>query len=345
MRKGIIFMFISCIISLLLFFIFYEKEVSYSLRNDYNEINNDSINVINTITISAAGDCTIGWDPRYSYSTRYDRYLHDNNNDFSYYFKKVKNIFENDDLSIVNLEGQFTTSKDIQEKKFNFKAPLEYVNVLKEGSIEAVSFANNHARDFGISGYNETLNTLKDNNILYYGDNNYLIKEIKGVKIGFFAFLDIYAQKYDKVKNAIDYLKNENCDLIIASMHWGIEGNYQQSDFQVKMGHYMIDNGVDLVIGHHPHLIQGIEKYKGKYIVYSLGNFSFGGNQNPKDKDTFIFKQSFSFNNKDLISSNIEIIPASVSSVKNVNNYQPMVLDGNEKIRVMNKILKYSTGI
>ncbi len=312
-------------------------------NNDDNK--NDTKNVIKSIKISAAGDCTLGWDPRYGYATRFDKYLDDNNGDYSYYFKRVQSVFANDDLTIVNLEGALTSSSDKVEKKYNFKGPVSYVNILKEGSIEAVSFANNHAKDYGVKGYNETIETLKNAGILYYGDSNYLIKEVNGIKIGFFAFLDIYGQKYSLVKSAIDYLKENNCDLIIASMHWGIEGDYEQASFQEDMGKYMIDNGVDLVLGSHPHKIQGIQKYKGKYIVYSLGNFSFGGNQNPPDKDTFIFQQTFSFDSDELIlDDNINIIPASVSGVKNVNNYQPVILEGEEKERVFNKIMKYSSG-
>ena len=128
-------------------------------------------------------------------------------------------------------------------------------------------------------------------------------------------------------------------------MLWGIEGDYKQASFQEKMGRYMIDNGVDLVLGSHPHRIQGIEKYKGKYIVYSMANFSFGGNQNPPDKDTFIFQQTFNFIDGELaLDDSIKIIPASVSGVKNVNNYQPVILEGEEKERVFNKIMKYSSG-
>lgn len=128
-------------------------------------------------------------------------------------------------------------------------------------------------------------------------------------------------------------------------MHWGIEGDYVQASFQEKVGRYLIDNGVDLVLGAHPHLIQGIEKYNDKYILYSMGNFSFGGNQNPRDKDTFIYQQTFKFvNGKLQQDDNISIIPASVSSVKYTNNYQPVVLDGSEGERVLNKILKYSKG-
>ena len=300
---------------------------------------------IKSVKITAAGDCTIGWDPRYGYATRYDKYLDDNNGDYGYYFKKVKYLFESDDLSIVNLEGQLTSSNDRVEKKFNFKAPTSYVNVLKKGNIDVVSFANNHAYDFGEKGYEETVKTLNEANVDYYGGSKYLIKEVNGIKIGFFALLDIYGRKYNECLKAINYLKEQNCDLIIASMHWGIEGDYVQATFQEKLGHYLIDNGVDLVLGAHPHLIQGIEKYNDKYILYSMGNFSFGGNQNPSDKDTFIYQQTFKFvNGKLQLDDNISIIPASVSSVKYINNYQPVVLDGSEGERVLNKILKYSKG-
>ena len=300
---------------------------------------------IQTIKISAAGDCTIGWDDRYVYNGRYDYYLKENNNDYSYYFKNVKDLFSKDDLTIVNLEGDFTDYNVKVEKKFNFKAPKEYRNVLTEGSVEVVSFANNHTHDYGEQGYKDTIDALNEIDMPYYGYDKYLIKEVNGIKIGFFGFLDINGERFNDVKKAINYLKENNCDLIIASMHWGIEYDYEQSKEQVKMGHFLIDNGVDLVIGHHPHIVQGIEKYNNKYIIYSLGNFSFGGNSKPRDMDTFIWQQTFSFVNGVLqLDDNINIIPTYVSSVKNVNNYQPTILEGEEKTKVMEKIMKYSSG-
>lgn len=300
---------------------------------------------IKKVRLSFLGDSTIGWDFRYSYSTRFDKYLDDNNGDYSYYFSKVKKYLDEDDITIANLEGQFTTSEDIVDKKFNFKAPLSYVNVLKTGSVEMVSFANNHAYDYGKSGFDETIKTLDDNKIEHYEYDNYLIKEINGVKVGFMAFHDIDCVKYSTAKKGLDYLKNNGAELIVVSVHWGIEKDYVQNNAQVKMGHYLIDNGADIVVGTHPHVIQGIEKYNNKYIIYSLGNFVFGGNQNPPDKDTFIFRQTFTYYKNDLrLDDNIEIVPASVSGVSYVNNYQPVILDGEEKTRVFNKIMEYSSG-
>lgn len=303
----------------------------------------ETVEEIRTFTLSAAGDCTIGWDTNFSVSKRFDQVFKENNNDYSYFFKNVVDIFKSDDLTYVNLEGTFTNHNVKVEKKFNFKAPPSYVNILKEGDIEVVGVANNHSYDYGETGYNETLKTLKDNNIDYFGYDNYLIKEVNGLKIGFFGLIDINARKYTEVKKAIDFLKNNDCDIIIAAMHWGIEKDYNETQAQINLGHYMIDNGVDLVIGTHPHVIQGIEKYKNKYIIYSLANFSFGGNNNPTDKDTFIFQQTFTFINDQLVDdNNIKIIPATISSTKKYNNYQPTPTSGADTERVINKILKKS---
>ena len=100
--------------------------------------------------------------------------------------------------------------------------------------------------------------------------------------------------------------------------------------------------GADLVLGHHPHRIQGIEFYKDRYIVYSLSNFVFGGHRNPDDKDSFIYQQTFTFTNGELSDNNINIIPVSISGKDNLNNYQPIVLNGSDKARVFDKINKYS---
>ncbi|MGN1162085.1 MAG: CapA family protein, partial [Candidatus Fimenecus sp.] len=104
--------------------------------------------------------------------------------------------------------------------------------------------------------------------------------------------------------------------------------------------------GADLVIGHHPHVLQGVESYKGKMIAYSLGNFCFGGNQNPRDKDTMIFRQTFTVTGSGVASDeNYEIIPCSISSTSGRNNYQPTPAEGSEKQRIIDKIQKFSEGL
>ncbi|MBR0293890.1 MAG: CapA family protein [Acidaminococcaceae bacterium] len=298
-----------------------------------------------SVKISAVGDCTIGWDDRFSWGNRFDAYLESNNGDYSYYLAKVREVFREDDFTIANLETTFTSYPVKMEKTFNFSAPDAYKNVLLQGCIDAVSLGNNHTYDFGERGYLDTMAALDSIGIPYFGHDKYLVKEVCGVKIGLFSLLDYGCQFYHEIDKALTYLKSQKCDLIIACMHWGVEHTYEQTWAQVTMAHYLIDNGVDLVLGSHPHVLQGIEKYKGKYILYSMANFCFGGNTDPDDKDTMIFQQTFTFVNGELQPDDyIKIIPASVSGVSYCNNYQPVVLEGAEKERVMQKIMRYSSG-
>ena len=298
-----------------------------------------------SVKISAVGDCTIGWDDRFSWGNRFDAYLESNNGDYSYYLAKVREVFREDDFTIANLETTFTSYPVKMEKTFNFSAPDAYKNVLLQGCIDAVSLGNNHTYDFGERGYLDTMAALDSIGIPYFGHDKYLVKEVCGVKIGLFSLLDYGCQFYHEIDKALTYLKSQKCDLIIACMHWGVEHTYEQTWAQVTMAHYLIDNGVDLVLGSHPHVLQGIEKYKGKYILYSMANFCFGGNTDPDDKDTMIFQQTFTFVNGELQPDDyIKIIPASVSGVSYCNNYQPVVLEGAEKERVMRKIMRYSSG-
>ena len=298
-----------------------------------------------SVKISAVGDCTIGWDDRFNWGNRFDAYLESNNGDYGYYLAKVRDVFREDDFTIANLETTFTSYNVKMEKTFNFSAPEEYKNVLTLGCVEAVSLGNNHTFDYCEKGYLDTMAALDSAGVSYFGHDKYLVKEVCGVKIGLFSLLDYGCQHYHEIDKALAYLKSQNCNLIIASMHWGEEYAYVQSYAQVSMARYMIDNGVDLVLGSHPHVLQGIEKYKGKYILYSMGNFCFGGNTDPDDKDSMIFQQTFTFvNGKLQPDDNIKIIPASVSGVNYCNNYQPVVLEGAEKERVLHKILRNSSG-
>ena len=316
-----------------------QKEIWKALPSNVPKI------VRKSVKISAVGDCTIGWDDRFNWGNRFDAYLESNKGDYGYYLAKVRDVFREDDFTVANLETTFTSYNVKMEKTFNFSAPDAYKNVLMLGCVDAVSLGNNHTYDFGERGYLDTMAALDSIGIPYFGHDKYLVKEICGVRIGLFSLLDYGCQYYHEIDKALAYLKSQNCDLIIASMHWGEEYAYAQSYAQVSMAHYLIDNGVDLVLGSHPHVLQGIEKYRGKYILYSMGNFCFGGNTDPDDKDSMIFQQTFTFvNGKLQPDDNIRIIPASVSGVSYCNNYQPVVLEGTEKERVLQKVLRYSSG-
>lgn len=293
-----------------------------------------------TITISAAGDCTLGSDDSFGTIGTFNAEFINQNGNYGYFFGGVKSVFEQDDLTIVNLETTFTTSDQKAEKTFRFKGDPSYVNILKEGSVEAVNIANNHIYDYLDKGYYDTLKHLGEAGIGYFGLGNKYIADVKGIKIGLLGYngWDESESFKQQLRGDIQNLREES-SLVIVSFHWGNENEYYPNSTQKNLARYAVDYGADLILGHHPHVIQGIEKYKNKYIVYSLGNFCFGGNNNPSDKDTFIFQQTFTFQNGLLAeASDKNIIPCSISSVSHRNDYRPTILSGEEKDRVMNKI-------
>ena len=306
----------------------------------------DSIkkDMLSEVLLSFAGDCTIATDPSFAYENSIVHIYNKNGKDPSYFFKNVADIFKKDDLTIVNLENNFTESKDKANKQFTFKAPKSYAKSLPAGYIEGVNIGNNHIYDYKQIGFEDTINTLKENNINYFGEGFKWIKEIKGVKLGFLGYrgYNDYPQFRTQIENEIKELKDNGCNAILVNFHWGIESQYYPIETQKNLAHYAIDNGADLIIGHHPHVLQSIEKYKNAIICYSLGNFCFGGNFNPKDKDTMIFQIKYNFKNKEIENDDVKIIPCRISSVNYINDYCPTPLQGNEKDRVLNKIKNLS---
>ena len=299
---------------------------------------------ITKITISAAGDCTFGSDQSSPASVNfYSVYNKQKNN--AYFFQKVKKIFEKDDLTLVNLEGTLTKRGTRMDKTYAFRGNPSYVNILKKGSVEAVSFANNHCMDYGKISYTDTINTLKKAKIKYASYEKVSIFKAKKKRIGMVAVNGLSGTDYSKklIASGIKKLKKKNADLIIVSMHAGIEHTSTLNDSQTQIAHYAVNKGANLVLGHHPHTLQGIEKYKGAYIVYSLANFCFGGNTNPSDKDTMIFQQTFTFKGNTLQkNSDARIIPCRVSSTTTINNYQPVPLKGKSSNQIIQKMNRYS---
>lgn len=304
----------------------------------------DTSNVV-TITISAAGDCSLGNHQEQEYNSSFVQ-AYDQAEDAGYFFASVKDIFSADDFTIVNLEGVLTTSTNADTSRtYNIKGDPSYAGILTAGDVEAVSMANNHRLDFGTQGTKDTVDALEAEGILYAYDDIVCISEVKGIRIGYVSVNEIAWGKGTEglVRDGIDKLKEENVDLIIACCHWGTEKEYYPDDYQTELGPKCIDMGADLVLGHHPHVLQGIEEYNGKYIVYSLGNFCFGANRNPADKDTMIFQQTFTFVDGQLQEDlDARIIPCSLSSVSSRNDFQPTPLEGEEASRVIGRLNEFS---
>ena len=299
-----------------------------------------------TITVSSIGDCTLGTDANFNPDTSLNAYYNARGAD--YFFQNVRPILEADDLTIVNMEGTLTTEEQREDKTYAFKGPSEYAAILSGSSVEAANLANNHSRDYGEKSYTDTITALEDAGIATFGYERADIMEIKGVKVGLTGIYELaeHMEKKQQVKENIAALKEAGAQLIIVNFHWGIEREYVPNDTQKALARLAVDEGADLVIGHHPHVLQGVEKYKGRYIAYSLGNFCFGGNSNPEDKDTMIFQQTFTIT-KDGVKKdeNINMIPCSLSSANGYNDYSPVPLEGSEKERVLNKIDEYSQAI
>lgn len=293
------------------------------------------------ITISAAGDVTLGNTHVQDYSYSF-RQMYDSVEDKSYFFENVYDYFSQDDMTIVNLEGTLTFAEEMREgSTYNIKGDPEYARILTLGSVEAVSMANNHRRDYLEQGSADTVAALETEGIVWAYDNNVGIYETKGIKIG---IISVNWVAYGKgimnfVEKGMQKLEEAGADLKIVCCHWGIEREYLPNQDQMDLGKQCIDAGADLVLGHHPHVLQGIEEYKGKYIVYSMGNFCFGANRNPADKDTMIFRQTFILEKgQDIVYGEAQVIPCSVSSVKNRNDYKPTPAEGEEYMRILNKI-------
>lgn len=303
-----------------------------------------------SIVISVAGDVTLGTTQQQDYYYSFDQ-EYDNQEDKVYFFQNVLDVFEQDDLTYVNLEGPLTTSDEMREDQtYCIKGRPEYVKLLQLGSIEACGFANNHRLDYGVKGSDETVALLEENNIAYAYDSKTdmvtINKDGNEINIGLISVNEInWGGGVEKlIQDGIEELNGGGADLILVMCHWGIEREFIPENYQTVLGRKCIDWGADMVIGAHPHVLQGIESYKGKYIIYSLGNFCFGANRNPEDKDTMIVQQEFTFvDGVKQDECDIRVFPCSVSSTNARNNFQPTVLEGAEAARVIGKINELST--
>ena len=301
-----------------------------------------------SLTLSVVGDCTLGTDETFDYDTSLNAYYENYGAD--YFLQNVKDIFSTDDLTIANFEGTLTDSDEREDKTFAFKAPASYASILTGGSVEAVNTANNHSHDYGEQSFDDTLAALDDAGIVHFGYDETAVMDVKGIKVGLVGIYELYdhLEREQQLKDNIAKVKADGAQLIIVIFHWGNETETVPDSNQTTLGRIAIDEGADLVCGHHPHVLQGIETYKGRNIVYSLGNFCFGGNSSPSDMDTMIYQQTFTIDADGVKKDNVtNIIPCSISSAAydGYNNYQPTPAEGDETTRILGKINERSSWI
>ena len=287
-------------------------------------------------TLSFAGDCTLG-SREASWSNPHS-FVGTVGDDYGYPFANVAEFFRNDDFTMVNLEGPLCGGGTPAEKEFVFRGKPEYTAILT--GVEAVTLANNHARDYGEQGMKETKAALDAAGIAYGGrEQRFVYTTQSGLTVG--VYCDDFAFDRTQIREAIAALREAGAEVVVCAYHWGIEREYKPAQNEIDWAHISIDAGADIVYGTHPHVLQPIEYYGGGVIYYSLGNFAFGGNNNPNDKDTAVIQQRVVRDPDGTVRlGETVIIPCSISSVQGYNNYQPTPLEAGTAAydRVMEKL-------
>lgn len=269
--------------------------------------------------LTFAGDCTLGTEfASYGSEGSFVKLVGDN---YSYPFENVLEYFGSDDFTFVNLECALTEYNVPAEKTYRFRGPPSYAKILTAGSVECVTLANNHSADYGQTGLEDTKAALDAENVGWVGNGGITLCETeRGLRIGVCAY---FGYGYS-IKENVSALRSQGADIIIVAFHFGAEGDYSPNSNQISAAHTAIDAGADIVIGHHPHVLQKTEQYKNGVIFYSLGNFSFGGNRNPADKDTVVVRQHVTVTPEGEVSlGETELVPCRISSVAERNDYKP----------------------
>ena len=299
------------------------------------------------LTLSFAGDCTFAYfnesDRRGGFPSVYR-----NSGSVTYPFDLTRCVFGADDISMINFEGALTDSRSHKQKQFYFRGEPSYINILTGSSVEAVTLENNHSFDYFDTGFNDTTDIMREAGIKYSTYDYPAITDSSFCRAVMLSLSIVGVGYTDEFREHTEYLINRyksDDTLIVVNVHWGNENDDIPEKYQIEAAHAMIDAGADLVIGHHPHVLQGIELYNGHYIVYSLGNFSFGGNSSASSPYTVIFRVSYERTGSgELKLKKASIVPCfTTSSGNSVNNYQPVPLFGSDGEATVKRLLRLSS--
>lgn len=302
--------------------------------------------------ITLVGDCTFGMINERRSAGGFPG-VYERSGSVTYPFDKVRGIFACDSMTIANFEGTLTESRSFRQKAFYFRGDAKYAKILSGSSVEAVSLANNHSGDYFSCGYSDTVSALKSENIDYCSNSKiitYTVDSqdgpIRVAVVGYYPIFDFMAE--DMLKKSVAQIEALAADdtVIIMYPHWGVEKHMTPSKWQLTFARQLIDAGADLVIGHHTHTLQGIEKYGDSYIAYSLGNFAFGGNPVAESPETVILRARLGYRDGVAAVEGISVIPCSITSASGgANNYQPRPLFGDEGDGVIDTLLKRSASL
>lgn len=293
------------------------------------------------ISLTFAGDVLIAENRDGNRGGGFNGYA--SNETAEYFLKNTTKYFLSDDMTIVNLENVLsdnplpTCAKT--EPAYWFKSKTANTEILTSSGVDIVSIANNHTRDYGEKGFSDTVAALENAGIEYGHDNKTVYFEKNGYKI---ALICCYTYNYGKVNSVINRLKEAEAqsDFQIVFFHGGTEGTHEPDKWKIDMCHRLVDEGADSVIGSHPHVLQRAENYCDAEIVYSLGNFAFGGNMSPENR-TALYRLTLTVNPNDkTVNKWSEFVPYYVYT-GNTNNYQPAEISD---IDEANKVIDFMYG-
>lgn len=306
------------------------------------------------ITLSFAGDCTFGTVNGDDSAVRFPS-LYRRSHQLDYPFHLVKPWFLRDDLTVVNFECTLTNAAKMAGKQWHFKGDTRYAAIFPAGSVEAVGLSNNHSHDYLQAGLDDTVKSFSRAHVPVFYQNRPFVTTLQGVQtviIGDCTVVGENTTRIDGVQERVlreikQYKKPGN--IVVVVMHWGSELATTPFKWQQAMGHKFVDAGADAVVGHHPHVVQGIERYRGRVIAYSLGNFAFGGNSLARHPETVILRLRFTPIGGRVRALGAFLIPCLTTSSQTRsagvlrNNYQPRPVFGKAADQVAALVLKRST--
>lgn len=309
------------------------------------------------ITLSFAGDCTFGTVNGDGSAPRFPT-VYRRAHQLNYPFVLMQPWLRTDDLSVVNFECTLTNAAPTADKQWHFKGPARYAVLFPAGGVDAVGLSNNHSHDYLQAGFDDTAANFRRAHVPAFYQNTPYVTTIKGVPVVLIGDCTVVGENTtqigatpERVLRQIKAYKKPGT-LVIVVMHWGSELDTTPKPWQQALGRQFIDGGADAVVGHHPHVVQGIELYKGRPIAYSLGNFAFGGNSLARRPETFLWRLRFGTSGGRVAFQSATLVPCLITSTHAtnaagvlVNNYQPTPVFGAEAARVAALVTARSAGL
>ena len=309
-----------------------------------------------TVTLSFAGDCTFGTVNSDSSAARFPA-VYRRSHQIDYPFHLVQLWFRRDDLTVVNFECTLTNAAKTADKRWHFKGNAKYAQIFPLSSVEAVGLSNNHSHDYLQAGFEDTLANFRRAHVPVFYQNRPYMTTVRGIPVVIIGDCTVVGENTTRLNGVQQRVLGEikrykkPGNLVVVVLHWGSELAPVPFQWQQTLGHTLIDAGADAVIGHHPHVVQGIERYHGKYLAYSLGNFAFGGNSTARFPETFMLRLKFRVHGGKTTST-MSLVPCLTTSSETRNgtgvlrnNYQPMPVYGKAADTITTLVLKRSAGL